>query len=203
MPGPALQFQPRPGAPPLFANGIYIDGSRLVVPEGYIFPPICLGTGATTGLEPQTVQRVTAHPFWLYALLALGVIPYVLVALILSGRGTFSCRLTKRVLTRWRWIRMAGAPVIFASLCYFEIGASRSSLTMCGLALAALVLGIFILCGKFSGIRAEAVKEGNLWLTGIPKRVREQVVEIESRREEAVRKAAEAQQAASRAQAAV
>lgn len=191
---------PAPGSLPpasFFDSGVEIEGSKLVVPDGYVFPPVCPISGEVKGLEVAAARRVSAHEPWVYMLLLAGAIPYIIVAVATARKGTFSCRLSRRVIVRRRWGRIAGCLAFFASFYYFGKSIASHNVMWSFLAIAMAVAGFCAACGLFEGLKASKVKDGKLWLSGIPKRIREQVKDIEFRRSQAASKAAREQYAAS------
>ena len=189
-----------PPAAPLSRHcDVSIEGSNLIIPDGYLFPPICPFTGDVTGLGTPTTRRVSAHDKWIYLLLLAGFIPYIIGAIIGARKATFNCRLSDRVTRRWRYYRIAGQLAFFTSFFVGIAGLFGQSIGLASLGLVMFVGGLCTACGLFDGIKASAVRNGKIWLLGMPRAVREKIVEIELKRIEASDRAARATAAAAAA----
>ncbi len=198
-----------PPAPPTgqritSAGGIALDGARLVVPNGYVFPPICPVTGETTGLEaPLTRRRVSNAHKTALGKTAIGLLNGP-IGLIAASRAaakdyTYTFRPSLRATRRWKLVRRLGILMIIAACYGFGKGLSLESIPVLSASMVLFGLGCITSVGFFDSVAVTRVRNGQLWLTGIPRRISEKIVEIEHGRIEAARRAALAQQQASAA----
>lgn len=180
-------------APIISAGGVSIEGSKLVVPDGYIFPPFCPYTGENSGLSAPMTRRVSGHESWMYLLILAGLLPYILVASLNSKKATFNCRISDRMTKRWRYYRILGALIFFGSFYCFGVAFSGFTPLKFLLALAMLIGGFCIGCGLLDGAKASKVQNGKIWLNGIPRHVRDKILAFENQRIENMRRAVQVQ----------
>ena len=166
---------PAPSKPPTLLELPTIEGSALVVPVNYTFPPICIASGTTDNLVPVR-QTVTWHPPIVYLTILVNVLIYIVAALVTrktSAHQVFQSQQARSRRTTWHAVNWA----IFLSTFVF-IGAAIG-LEEPGYALGAIASLLVALLVYFTKVRllfAERITPSSVRLRGIPRPVMEQIV---------------------------
>ncbi|MES2695391.1 MAG: hypothetical protein V4773_18080 [Verrucomicrobiota bacterium] len=164
-----MSIEPKEASTPPNKAGVWLEGDSLVVPTDFVFPPVCLHTGAGDNL--RKVERVFDD--------------YDLDGDALSfqttkRKATVRFYLHARV-RRKEWL-MKGVLVLFLFAAVGAAGAVLLTGVNPGFALLVLLAG----CGAFAWlfkkcampIYATKVRASYIWLGGIPKEVREVIYEL-------------------------
>jgi hypothetical protein len=190
----AVASVPSAGTPDV---GLYIEGSTLVVPDGYVFPAICPLTGQVQNLERPVTQRlfrmerrgryfrVGAHDF-------LDTMANV-SRLDAVADGTFSFQPSARALLRWKAYRVMGFLAAVAAFYFFTVSCYHGNTFLAFLTVIPMSLSIAVMAGVLTGLRGRRAPNGMIRILGMPLDLREKIVEIEERRAMAAHRAALAQ----------
>jgi hypothetical protein len=148
---------------------IFRSGFTLVVRSGAKFPARCFETGKPTR---RTVDWSHAwHPYWVNLLLFL-VLPYLLVAPMVSHRIQFEVPISDEVWQRHRRLvkiglfLMAVSAVLFAIWLLLAFGSISASLVLL-LSVVLGVIGLLLSSRDPVQLRVTTIKDGMLFLAGV------------------------------------
>lgn len=159
------------------------SGKHLVVPKGWISPPVCLLTGVAKPLTPLRQAKLSyLHPVWLLFFL-LGPVIMILVSIFVTKTGNIYFVLRedlavehrRRVLINW-WIFLSAGGFL-AGVFYHKLFVYLSPVGFL----------LLIICGILSRTWCRLIKvskiEGNsIWLAGIPAEAQTIILEREQRK---------------------
>jgi len=126
---------------------VYRDGKSVVVTDRSPLPPRCVKCGQPIATEPK-VEKYSWHSPWLYLLIFLGVIFYVIVALVVRKQWKLAvplCEAHRMQHRRKRWIGatllIAGIPImiLLVGLASSDEGVGLSVATGVGVLIAGAV----------------------------------------------------------------
>lgn len=161
-------------------GGLRLDGKALVAPKGYIFPAICLKTGATEDLNPRERRKFSWSSPKLAILIIVNILIYALVASICAKRGEVHFHLSRNAARKRRNALLGNWGLLFLAIACFILGATTDtpayfwaggvSMLLC------LIFGI--IASRF--FWAQKVDKTHIWIRGIPENVAEALIQSES-----------------------
>lgn len=174
-----------PGAelvlPPIM-TGAWSSGKHLVVPKGWVSPPVCLFTGAAGPLTPLRQGRLSyLQPAWLLLLL-LSPLVLIIVGLFVTKKGNIHYVLEQEY-ARLRKRRLWGNWMIFVSgvlLIFLGANLDEGALAVLGI--------VFIIVSAFLGVtwcrllKTAKITDDSIWLAGIPAGTQEVIIRWEQQK---------------------
>jgi hypothetical protein len=154
-----------------YDGGVWQAGSLLVIHRQAVLPPVCVKSGlpATTWLP----RNLSWHPPWCYLGLLLGLIPFVILALIMTKRATIQIGLTDEWAARRKFWIFVGWMVGLAGLALFIGGivliANEVEPGVIGIpvGLITAVVGLIIGNAGASVISPKKIDDTYIWIKGV------------------------------------
>src|SRR6188474_1902028 len=155
---------------------ISYDGKALKIPKDFTFPPICIKTGETTDLGPQQTRKLSWFPPLVAVLIIFGLIPFLLVALLVSKKGEIRFQVSNEVARKRRKAVLRNWGLFLLSIVLFGLAIAQSSPILAWggtlFFLAALVFGM----ATSRYINVKSIDKTHIWLLGIPQHVAEKLI---------------------------
>ena len=155
---------------------IRIEGKSLVVPKGYIFPAVCLKTGATDDLAPRERRKFSWSNPKLALLILINLFIYAIVAAIVSKRGEVQFQLSRNVARKRRNTVLRNWGLFLLAIgCFVGGGYTGQPMLLCAGAIALLLCVILgFVAARF--LWPQKVDATHIWIRGIPENVAEALV---------------------------
>lgn len=160
--------------PPLPRAVVRIDGKSLVVPVDYVFPKICLKTGATENLVAKS-KRVHWHPSAVYLVLLLNVLIYAIVAMVMRKKSTHGFCLCEEANRSHRNWTLCTWGLFLGGLAFLFIGLGLDRPALCALFPIGLIGSIITGFAKVRLFYPVKIDQTHVHLRGIAPRIMEQI----------------------------
>ncbi len=168
---------------PVSGNQVRREGRHLVVPKGWVSPPVCLFTGVTEPLTPHRQANLWwLHPAWLWLLL-LTPLPFLLAAILATKTGYVRYVLSEPYvhrLNRREWVIRGVLAVAGLLLLPAFILDDLILLSLPGVIL--LVVSAFLTATWCRTIKSGKIVGDSIWLTGIPDDVKDTIMVLEQQK---------------------
>jgi hypothetical protein len=171
------QVSPATGMPPAFVSAspaktstdtAWRDGNKVVTHDKQSLPPRCYKCNQSAS-EPPLKRQLSWHTPWLYLLVFLGLIIYVVVAIVVRDRAAVGIHLCPDHLKRRKFFIMGGWGGFFLGIALIVLAAAENQgwLAIPGI----LLLLISPIAGMIGASLAQAarIKDNTVWLTGANK----------------------------------
>lgn len=169
---------------PRSAGAVARQGNVLYIPAGASLPDFCIRCNVPAEGDPKKV-KLSWHPPALIALLFLGLLPYVIVALIMTKKATIYVPLCSEHRSSWTMAATIGLILLLAAIGAFvgllvldanHTGSGKGAMDRAIDSGTCFLIPLFGLAGMitlFLGIRNVTPKKidaaGNAWIKGVGK----------------------------------
>jgi hypothetical protein len=160
-------------------DGLRIDGKAIVAPKGYVFPTVCLKSGAIDDLKPRETRKFKWSNPKLAFFILVNILLYALLASIFSKSGEIHFQVSREAARKRRNALMGNWGLFFLAIACFVLGGiyEARALFLAGGAsmLACIIFGV--IASRF--FWAEKVDKTHIWIRGIPEHVAIALVQSE------------------------
>jgi hypothetical protein len=150
---------------------ISYDGESLMIPKHFVFPPVCLKTGAVSDLTPQRRRKLSWYPPLLGLLIILNLLIFAIVAACVSKKGEIYFQLSSEVARKRRNALLRNWGIFALGIVCIPLAVVNRS-TIFGLLATACILTALILglvASRF--LWAKRIDATHIWLRGVPDEV--------------------------------
>ena len=157
-------------------DGLWRDGKNLVMHKQAALPNVCVKSGVETN-ETGIPRKLTWHPPWIAVTILLGLLVYVVLALILTKRAKIRIPLCKQKrserrtrLALWWFAGLAGLAGVTGSLYLIATSSDdMAGLRAVGLLLSFLSVFTGLLAGQSTSriLRPTKITDTHVWLRGV------------------------------------